>query len=240
MYPNRGTGQQVSRDELLNLYCKFPFIDHPLWVAIRNGDFTKEQILKAEGQHYLRTKEGQIVRKTALVQSQEVPALYESIHQTYLEECTDETGIENHLALIKRLLIENGVSETTISELQNTPGNIAAIALYKHIADRGAGLHIIGAGAVEFYYSQLSPSIYLAYTNKYNLSPSSAETYRIHGPMDEEHANRALEVLPLLNEMYGVEALTTAVRDAFAATCLHYDGMYQAATEELIYWNGKF
>jgi hypothetical protein len=29
------------------------------------------------------------------------------------------------------------------------------------------------------------------------------------------------------------------VRDAFVATSLHYDGMLQAATGEISYWNGR-
>ena len=51
---------------------------------------------------------------------------------------------------------------------------------------------MIGAGAVEYYYSALSPRIFGAYTQLYPITEYQAETYRIHGPMDREHAERAL------------------------------------------------
>lgn len=233
------TTSNTLRDRLLGLYKLFSFQDHPLWLAIKQGELTKAQVLLAEGQHFLRTKAGQQVRKQALKESESIPALYEAIYQTYLEECTDETGTDNHLALIQRLLTENGVTAATLEALQNTPGNIAAIALYDHIGRRGAGLHIIGAGVVEYYYSKLSADVFDAYINTYGMTPFAAETYKLHGPMDAEHAARALEVIPLLQEMYGEQDVMRAVEDAFIATSLHYDGMLQAATGVNNYWNGK-
>ncbi|RZK44852.1 MAG: hypothetical protein EOO61_02275 [Hymenobacter sp.] len=230
----------LLRSKLLALYKVFPFQRHPLWVSIKNGQLSKEQVLLAEGQHYLRTKAGQLLRKAAVKEAEAIPELHDAIYQTYLEECTDETGTDNHLALIKRLLTENGLSITELESLQNTPGNIAAIALYSHIGQRGVGLHIIGAGVVEYYYSQLSGDVFNVYTNRYGISPFAAETYRLHGPMDAEHAARALDVIPLLKKMYGEQAVASAVRDAFVATSLHYDGMLQAATGKCEYWDGKY
>lgn len=230
----------LLKNKLLALYKIFPFQHHPLWASVKNGRLTKEQVLLAEGQHYLRTKAGQLLRKAAVKEAEAIPELHDAIYQTYLEECTDETGTDNHLALIQRLLVENGVAIEKLESLQNTPGNIAAIALYAHIGQRGVGLHIIGAGVVEHYYSQLAGDVFNAYTGKYGISPFAAETYRLHGPMDAEHAARALEVIPLLQEMYGEQAVMAAVQDAFIATSLHYDGMLQAATGMYEYWNGKY
>lgn len=119
-----------------------------------------------------------------------------------------------------------------------TPANAAAIALYRDIGSRGAGCHMLGAGAVEFYYCKLSPEIFDAYTRKYGMSEDQAETYRIHGPMDSEHAERAFAVLDDAVTLHGWSLVETSVRDAFVATSLHYDGMLHAATGQLTYWNG--
>lgn len=223
--------------ECLNLYELFPFHKHPLWVSIFNGSLTKEEILKAEIQHFLRTKEGQPLRKEAMEKCKNTnKKLWDAIIDTYIEECTDEDGTPNHLELIERFLIENGV--TDYKHTKNTPGNIAAISLYKNISDRGVGCHIIGAGMVEYFYSQISPYIFKSYTEIYGFSSFSAETYKLHGPMDKVHAQRAFEVVGEAISIHGKDVVISSVRDAFIATSLHYDGMLQAATGYNNYWNG--
>jgi len=233
-------GLSINALKLLKLYELFPFHSHPLWVSVINGSLTKEQILKAESQHYLRTKAGQKLRKEAMEKCLAVSSkLWEAIIETYLEECTEDDGTPTHLDLIKRFLVEGSYTENDLAALNNTPGNIAAIALYKDISDRGVGCHIIGAGMVEYYYSQLSPNIFKSYTEIYNFSEFAAETYKIHGTMDEMHAARAFEVVDEAIRIHGSDLIESSVRDAFAATSLHYDGMLQAATNENNYWNGK-
>jgi pyrroloquinoline quinone (PQQ) biosynthesis protein C len=225
---------------LLDLYDLFPFHKHPLWVAIRNKELSRDQVLLAEGQHHLRTKAGQILRKEAMEKCLAISnIMWEAIIETYLEECTEDDGTPNHLDLIKRFLTENGVEEEQIRSLKNTPANIAAISLYSNISDRGVGCHIIGAGMVEYFYSQLSPYIFDSYVNNYQFSEYSAETYKIHGTMDQLHAQRAFEVVDEAIRLHGFELIESSVRDAFVATSLHYDGMLQAATNEINYWNGK-
>lgn len=224
---------------LLSLYNSFPFLNHPLWVSIIEGKLTKEQVLKAESQHYLRTKAGQRLRKEAMEKCLAISnTLWEAIIETYLEECTEDDGTPTHLDLIIRLLIQGGYTNENLNALRNTPGNIAAISLYKDISDRGVGCHIIGAGMVEFYYSRLSPSIFNAYTEIYGFTEYAAETYKIHGTMDEVHAQRAFEVVDEAISIHGLEVVENSVRDAFVATSLHYDGMLQAATNKNQYWDG--
>jgi pyrroloquinoline quinone (PQQ) biosynthesis protein C len=230
----------ANTQKLLGFYDLFPFQYHPLWQSIINGKLSKDQIFKAESQHYLRTKAGQILRKDAMQKSAGVSKrFFEAIIDTYLEECTEDDGTPTHLDLIKRFLLFGGFSEKQFSELKNTPGNIAAIALYKDIADRGVGCHIIGAGMVEYFYSQLSPFIFKSYTENYQISDDAAETYKIHGTMDKIHASRAFEIVDEAIEVHGWKLVESAVRDAFVATSFHYDGMLQCATNEFSYWNGK-
>jgi len=226
--------------KLLDMYELFPFQHHPLWKAIINKELSKEEVLRAEGQHYLRTKAGQPLRKLNMERSAAVSSiLYDAIIETYKEECTDEDGSPTHLDLIARMLLENGYSTEYLSKLQNTPGNIAAISMYEYISNRGVGCHIIGAGIVEHFYSQLSPTIYKSYTENYNFSESSVETYKLHGPMDAIHASRAMEAIDEAVNIHGLNAIEDSVREAFVATSLHYDGMLQAATGVNNYWNGK-
>jgi pyrroloquinoline quinone (PQQ) biosynthesis protein C len=167
-----------------------------------------------------------------------VPARSQAANGNLQEECTeDETG-PSHVDLIKRFLLIGGMSEGDIAAATPTPGNSAAIAMYKDITDRGPLHHMIGAGAVEYFYSGLSPKIFEAYVGRYGFTEEQAETYRIHGPMDRVHAQRALEILEEAAVQQQAGSIALAVRDAFVATSLHYDGMLQAALGNSKYWDG--
>jgi pyrroloquinoline quinone (PQQ) biosynthesis protein C len=167
------------------------------------------------------------------------PKIFEVLLETYLEECTEDASGPSHLDLIQRLLEEGGWEILQLQNLAPTPGNSAAMALYADIGARGAGCHMLGAGAVEHFYCRLSPRIYEAYTTRYGISERAAETYRLHGPMDAEHAARAFSIIDEAISLHGWREVETAVRDAFVATSLHYDGMLQAATGVMRFWDGR-
>ena len=97
---------------------------------------------------------------------------------------------------------------------------------------------MLGAGAVEYYYSQLAPRIYEAYIQKYGMTDHQAETSR-SSAIDRIHAERAFGIIDDAAAVHGWSAVEMSVRDAFVATSLHYDGMLQAATEKNDYWNGR-
>ncbi len=224
---------------LLSLYDLFPFHLHPMWLAVERKELSLEEVLAAETQHWIRTRAGQRLRKEALdVASGTSELIFEFLLKTYLEECTEDSTGPSHLDLIERLLITGGLSMKQLEETWPTPGNSAAIALYSDIGSRGAGCHMLGAGAVEHFYSKLSPQIFDAYTNHYGMSAEQAETYKIHGSLDAVHADRAFAILEEAIELHGWTLIETSVRDAFVATSLHYDGMLQAATGQISYWDG--
>ena len=229
----------ANRERLLSLYELFPFHRHPLWTAVLGHHLSSAQVIQAEVQHYLRTRAGQSLRREALERAQAIsPVIWEALLDTYLEECTD-TVTPSHLDLIKRLLVIGGVPAEQLEKAQPTVGNAAAIALYRDISGRGAGCHLLGAGAVEHYYSELAPKIFKAYTEHYGMSAEQAETYRLHGPMDRTHANRAFSILEEAVALHGWPTIEASVRDAFLATSLHYDGMLQAALGRVIFWDGR-
>lgn len=228
------------RQNLLTFYDLYPFHEHPLWRAVLGGDLSREQVFTAEAQHWLRTRAGQRLRSEALSLARAMsPKIFEVLLETYLEECTEDASGPSHLDLIQRLLEEGGWHSKQLENLTPTPGNAAAMALYADIGARGAGCHMLGAGAVEHFYCRLSPRIYEAYTTRYGISERAAETYQIHGPMDAEHAERAFSILDEAIRLHGWAEVETAVRDAFVATSLHYDGMLQAATGTTEFWNGR-
>ena len=237
--PRRGGAVLGSRERLLALYDVMPFHRHPLWRAILGRDLSLKQVLKAEVQHYIRTRAGQVLRREALEHARGLSAvIWEAILETYLEECTDQITA-SHLALIERLLTIGGIQQEELDTTPPTIGNAAAIALYRDISGRGPACHLLGAGAVEHFYSRLSPDIYRVYTEHYGMSPHQAETYAIHGPMDRQHADRAFRILEEAIRAHGWPAIETSVRDAFAATSLHYDGMLQAALGHIVFWDGR-
>lgn len=230
----------LTRESALAHYSRWPFERHPLWSAILEKRLSREQVLKAEVQHYLRSDIGRLYREGAAIASRLIGGeLFELLNQTAKEECRqDETG-PSHVDLIRDFLLSGGLTQADLDGAIPTPGNSAAMALYKDIAARGPLQHMIGAGCVEYYYSRLSPRIFEVYVGHYGFGEEAARTYMLHGPMDEEHGERALKVLasPLAQAM--PREIDLAVRDAFAATSLHYDGMLQAATDRLSYWSGE-
>ena len=148
---------QRRRTALLELYDILPFGEHPLWRAIRAKELSPEQVIRAEIQHWLRTRAGQPLRLNALNLAKKVsPPIFEALLETYLEECTSDATGPSHLELIERLLVMGGVAKDELIRATSTPGNAAAIALYKDIGVRGAGCHMLGAGTVEHFDCQLS------------------------------------------------------------------------------------
>jgi pyrroloquinoline quinone (PQQ) biosynthesis protein C len=227
------------REQLLGLYDLFPFHRHPLWRAVTQKELPIKAVLRAEIQHYLRTKAGQQLRKEAVEEAAGVSAgAFDALVETYLEECTTSESGPDHLSLIERLLLQGGVTKGQLNAARNTPGNTAAIAIYRDIAQRGVRFHTLGAGAVEYFYSELCPKVYSAYVEHYGMTPAQAETYSLHSSMDKMHAERAFGVLDEAIAMHGWRPVEGAVRDAFTATSLHYDGMLQAATGKNSYWDG--
>ncbi|HLY01964.1 MAG TPA: iron-containing redox enzyme family protein [Candidatus Cybelea sp.] len=231
---------QRFRKRLLDLYDLFPFERHPYWQAVHRKELSYEEVLRAEVQHYLRTKSGQRLRRYALESARgSSPAIFELLLQTYLEECTTDASGPSHLELIQRLLLDGGVTKATMARARNQPGNAAAIALYRDITYRGAACHMLGAGVVEFFYSKLAPQVFKDYTSLYGMTASQAATYALHGPMDATHAERAFAILDEGVRIHGSLVIENSVRDAFTATSLHYDGMWQAAKRRIEYWDGR-
>jgi pyrroloquinoline quinone (PQQ) biosynthesis protein C len=228
------------KHELLKLYDLFPFHEHPLWTAIHRKELTYSQVIETEVQHWIRTRAGRVLREQAMQMAQKLSAaIFQQLMETYLEECTHDSSGPSHLELIEELVVLGGKNKTELECTEATPGNAAAIAMYRSISDRGAGCHLVGAGAVEHFYCKLTPQIFDDYTKLYGMSEAQAQTYQIHGPMDEIHAGRAFSVLKEVIDLHGWDEVRRSVRDAFVATSLHYDGMLQAATKENKYWDGR-
>jgi pyrroloquinoline quinone (PQQ) biosynthesis protein C len=228
------------KHELLKLYDLFPFHDHPLWTAVHRKELDYQQVIDAEVQHWIRTWAGRTLREQAMKMAEKTSIpIFEQLTETYLEECTNDSSGPSHLELIERLVIGGGKSKADLECAEPTPGNAAAMALYRSISDRGAGCHLVGAGAVEYFYCKVCPQIFSDYTKRYGMSADQARTYEIHGPMDQVHADRAFSVLDEVIDLYGWVDVKRSVTDAFVATSLHYDGMLQAATKENKYWDGR-
>jgi Pyrroloquinoline quinone (Coenzyme PQQ) biosynthesis protein C len=225
--------------KLLSLYDRFPFHRHPVWNAVLSGQFSLKQVVAAEIQHCIRTAAGQKLRAAAVSEAQSIsPTIFSAVLDTYLEECTAHDGMPSHLDMIKALVLAAGATEEEVQNARPTPGNAAAMALYRDIGLRGAACHILGAGAVEHFYASLCPRIYEAYTGIYGLTQEAAQTYLVHGPLDQQHAARALAIADEAVAIHGWAVIEQCVADAFVATSLHYDGMFQAATGRNVFWDG--
>jgi hypothetical protein len=61
--------------------------------------------------------------------------------------------------------------------------------LYRDISERGAGCHMLGAGAVEHFYCKLSPKIFDAYIRIYGMT---AHQLLSHDTSEREYSKRNL------------------------------------------------
>jgi hypothetical protein len=59
-------------------------------VAVKRGELSYGQVIRAEAQHWIRTRAGQPLRQAALDHAEKIsPKLFELLLETYLADCVE-------------------------------------------------------------------------------------------------------------------------------------------------------
>lgn len=230
--------------EFEDFYHEFSFEENPWWAGVLGKKFTKQQIVKGEVQHYLRTRTGRKFRVLMLASAAESPEAFDIAWPILEDEIVGKTtdGVrQSHYKLMLDFFRGSGITLKNLDKTDLTPCNAAAIAIYRDLASRSFVESLGGAGIVELFYPDLCKKVYKAYTGHYGFSHEQAFTYYEHQTADDDHSTRALEIIEKYaktDEMQ--EKIRRAVKDAIQATHLHYAGMYEGAVGKRLYWNFKY
>ena len=70
--PCKAIVQEDHKTELLKLYELYPFHNHPMWRAVIKGTLSREQVIRAEIQHCIRTRAGRTLRENAVHMAEKI------------------------------------------------------------------------------------------------------------------------------------------------------------------------
>ena len=229
-------------EELWGYAHEVPMGEHPWFQGILKHRWSREQIILAEVQHYLRIRTNPIFFGYMAINA--VRDKNYELMQTILENFMEELGgRETHVDIMLQFLEEGGISREEADRAEAAPGTLAAIEMIIGCCQRRSALE--GVAMLAFVESQLggagkvSEKVYRELTGYYGFSPRAAETYSLHAEEDEGHGNRQIEAIRLLaNDTETQDKVRAAVKLGLTAFTLEWDGHVQAMTGKREFWSG--
>ncbi|PYS33521.1 MAG: hypothetical protein DMG14_31600 [Acidobacteria bacterium] len=228
--------------ELWSYAAEVPTEQHPWFEGIIKHRWTREQIILAEVQHYLRVRTNPIFFGYMAVNA--VAEKEYSVMNTVLENFMEELGGQRtHVDVMLQFLEEAGITREEADKAEQAPGTMAAIEMIIGCCQRRSALE--GVAALAFVESQLggaaktSEKVYRELTGYYGFSARAAETYRLHAIEDEGHGSRQIDAIRLLaTDDKTQEKVRAAVKLGLTAFTLEWDGHVQAMTGKREFWRG--
>ena len=229
-------------EELWGYAREVPMGEHPWFQGILKHRWSREQIILAEVQHYLRIRTNPIFFGYMAINA--VRDKNYELMQTILENFMEELGgRETHVDIMLQFLEEGGISREEADRAEPAPGTLAAIEMIIGCCQRRSALE--GVAMLAFVESQLggagkvSERVYRELTGYYGFSPRAAETYSLHAEEDEGHGNRQIDAIRLLaNDAETQDKVRAAVKLGLTAFTLEWDGHVQAMTGKREFWSG--
>jgi pyrroloquinoline quinone (PQQ) biosynthesis protein C len=229
-------------EELWSYTREVPMELHPWFQGILQHRWSREQIILAEVQHYLRIRTNPIFFGYMAINA--VSEKNYELMQTILENFMEELGGERtHVDIMLQFLEEGGISREQADRAEPAPGTMGAIEMITGCCQRRSALE--GVAMLAFVESQLggpgkvSDKVYRELTGYYGFSPRAAETYRLHAEEDEGHGRRQIEAIKLLaNDDETQDKVRAAVKLGLTAFTLEWDGHVQAMTGKREFWSG--
>ena len=215
---------------------------HPWFQGILQHRWSREQIILAEVQHYLRIRTNPIFFGYMAINA--VSDKNYELMQTILENFMEELGGERtHVDIMLQFLEEGGIFREEADRAEPAPGTLAAIEMITGCCQRRSALE--GVAMLAFVESQLggpgkvSDKVYRELTGHYGFSPRAAETYRLHAEEDEGHGRRQIDAIKLLaKDDETKDKVRAAVKLGLTAFTLEWDGHVQAMTGKREFWSG--
>jgi pyrroloquinoline quinone (PQQ) biosynthesis protein C len=219
-----------------------PMGDHPWFQGILQHRWTREQIILAEVQHYLRVRTNPIFFGYMAINA--VAEKRYEVMQAVLENFIEELGGKRtHVDIMLQFLEEGGISRDEADRAEPAPGTLAAIEMIIGCCQRRSALE--GVAMLAFLESQLggagkvSDQVYRALTGHYGFSARAAETYRLHAVEDEGHGSRQIDAIRRwATDSETQDKVRAAVKLGVTAFTLEWDGHVQAMTGKREFWGG--
>lgn len=218
-----------------------PAAEHPWFKGLVAGEFSVEQLVAGEQQHYLRGRLNHKIFGTILAQAQEEgdAEVIAVAQENYDEEIG---GTKTHGDLMYQFLEEQGITKEQAAAVEPMPGTMAAISmLTKSIEDMTALEAIAMMSLPELQNGPISAAAHKALQKHYNFSDYAIETYSVHSEADIGHGEVQLALLAAKVEAQPEleQSILRAMRFGVVAFNFEWDGHYQALSgNEHFYWQG--
>ena len=219
-----------------------PMGEHPWFQGILQHRWTREQIILAEVQHYLRVRTNPIFFGYMAINA--VAEKRYEVMQAVLENFMEELGGKRtHVDIMLQFLEEGGISRDVADRAEPAPGTLAAIEMIIGCCQRRSALE--GVAMLAFLESQLggagkvSEKVYRELTGHYGFSARAAETYKLHAVEDEGHGARQIDAIRRwATDSETQDKVRAAVKLGVTAFTLEWDGHVQAMTGKREFWSG--
>jgi len=216
--------------------------EHPWFKGVREHRWTREQIVRAEMQHYLRVRMnpvffGYIVTSVVAERNYDLmPIVMENV----MEELG---GTKTHVDVMLQFLEEAGLTREQADGAEAAPGTLAAIEMIVGCCQRRSALE--GIAMLSFVEAMhggpdgAAAGMFEALTGHYGFSARAAATYELHAEQDTGHGDRQIEAIRrFARDEATQDRVRAAVKLGLEAFNLEWDGHVQAMTGERAYWRG--
>lgn len=216
--------------------------EHPWFKGVREQRWTREQIVRAEMQHYLRVRMnpvffGYIVTN---VVSERDHDLMPIVMENFMEELGGE---RTHVDVMLQFLEEAGITRAEADRAEPAPGTMAAIEMIIGCCQRRSALE--GIAMLSFVEAMhggpdgAAAGMFEALTGHYGFSARAAATYELHAEQDTGHGDRQIEAIRrFARDEIAQRKVRAAVKLGLEAFNFEWDGHVQAMTGERTYWRG--
>lgn len=231
-------------DELWSYARALEMREHPWFKGVREHRWTREQIVRAEMQHYLRVRcnpifFGYIVTNVVSEANYELLPI---VMENFMEELGGE---RSHVDVMLQFLEEAGLTREESDRAEPAPGTLAAIEMIIGGCQRRSALE--GISLLSFVEAMhggptgAAAGMFEALTNHYGFSKHAAATYELHAEQDTGHGDRQIEAIRrFARDEATQDKVRAAVKLGLEAFNFEWDGHVQAMTgERNAYWSGR-
>lgn len=231
-------------DELWSYARALEMREHPWFKGVREHRWTREQIVRAEMQHYLRVRCNPIF--FGYIVTNVVSEVNYELLPIVMENFMEELGGErSHVDVMLQFLEEAGLTREESDRAEPAPGTLAAIEMIIGGCQRRSALE--GIALLSFVEAMhggptgVAAGMFEALTNHYGFSKRAAATYELHAEQDTGHGERQIEAIRrFARDEATQDKVRAAVKLGLEAFNFEWDGHVQAMTgERNAYWSGR-
>lgn len=233
--------RELLIEEFKEVAAPIPAIQHPWFRGVIGAEFTEEQLVLGEQQHYLRGRLNGVIFGVILRKAFESGdnAVIEVARANHDEEVG---GAKTHGDLMYQFLEVHGMTKEEAAAIPPKPGTMAAISmLTKGIQSMTALEAIAMMSLPELQNAPASAAMYKTLSGKYGFSDYAIETYAVHSEADIGHGDIQLSLLA--DKVEADPSLKPSILRAMEfgvnAFNFEWDGHYQAVLgRDHFHWDG--